>query len=88
MKVAITKLSSKGQIVIPTSLRKGMQEGDQFMVIQEGDRLILKKITKKDKALLEDLEFARRTEEAYQEYLAGNFIEQDVEDFLEDLKTW
>ncbi|HWY67695.1 MAG TPA: AbrB/MazE/SpoVT family DNA-binding domain-containing protein [Terriglobales bacterium] len=42
-----TKLSSKGQVVIPEEVRSnlGLKEGDQFLVIGEGDAVILKAIT-------------------------------------------
>jgi len=44
---ATTKLSSRGQVVIPEKIRNqlGLSEGDQFVVIGEGDALILKTIT-------------------------------------------
>jgi AbrB family looped-hinge helix DNA binding protein len=44
---ATTKLSSKGQIVIPEEIRNtlGLSEGDQFVVIGQGDAVILKAIT-------------------------------------------
>jgi AbrB family looped-hinge helix DNA binding protein len=44
---ATTKLSSKGQVVIPEEIRNnlGLSEGDQFLVIGEGDAVILKTIT-------------------------------------------
>jgi AbrB family looped-hinge helix DNA binding protein len=42
-----TKLSSRGQIVIPEDIRVRMhlKEGDQFVVIGQGDTVILKSIT-------------------------------------------
>lgn len=44
---ATTKLSSKGQVVIPEDIRDRMhlKEGDQFVVIGQGDTVILKSIT-------------------------------------------
>ncbi len=44
---ATTKLSSRGQVVIPEEIRNtlGLNEGDQFVVIGEGDAVILKAIT-------------------------------------------
>jgi len=44
---ATTKLSSKGQIVIPEEIRDTLKlkEGDQFVVIGQGDTVILKSIT-------------------------------------------
>jgi len=42
-----TKLSSRGQLVIPEEVRNdlGLNEGDQFVVIGQGDAVILKLIT-------------------------------------------
>ena len=47
MPYATTKLSSKGQVVIPEEVRNdlGLKEGDQFIVIGRGDAIILKTIT-------------------------------------------
>ena len=46
-KIATTKMSSKGQVVIPEEVRKalGLDAGSQFVVIGDGDVVILKKIT-------------------------------------------
>ena len=38
-----------------------------------------------DKNLEEDLEFARRTEEAWKSYERGEFISMPVDEFLEEL---
>ncbi len=44
---ATTKMSSKGQVVIPEEIRDSLKlkEGDQFVVIGQGDTVILKSIT-------------------------------------------
>jgi AbrB family looped-hinge helix DNA binding protein len=44
---ATTRLSSKGQVVIPEEVRNdlGLNEGDQFVVTGQGDAVILKVIT-------------------------------------------
>jgi AbrB family looped-hinge helix DNA binding protein len=41
---ATTKLSSKGQVVIPEEIRKrlGLETGTQFVVVGEGDVVVLK----------------------------------------------
>ena len=45
--LATTKLSSKGQVVIPENIRAqlGLRNGDQFIVIAENDVVILKMIS-------------------------------------------
>ena len=46
----ITSLSSKGQIVLPISIRKGMniQTGAKFIVISDGESILLKPIIEPD----------------------------------------
>ncbi len=45
--ITATKLSSKGQIVIPKAIRKelGLREGDTLIIASHGDTLILKKLS-------------------------------------------
>lgn len=44
VKPATTKLSSKGQVVIPEEIRNrlGLEAGAQFVVVGEGDVVVLK----------------------------------------------
>ena len=44
VRAATTKLSSKGQVVIPEEIRNrlGLEAGAQFVVVGEGDVVILK----------------------------------------------
>ena len=82
MEIGITRMSSKGQVVIPKKMRKGIKVGETFVVIKNKGQLILKKT--KDTKLLEDLEFARRTEKAYQQFKQGKFRKVS----LEELEKW
>jgi AbrB family looped-hinge helix DNA binding protein len=43
MQIDTTKMSSRGQIVIPLDLRKGINEGDKLIVIRKDDEIILRK---------------------------------------------
>ena len=49
--IDITKMSSKGQVVIPQELRRGINEGDKLVVIRNEDQIILKKADKFDKQI-------------------------------------
>ena len=73
MEIALTKMSSKGQVVIPSELRRNISEGETLMIIKNDNQLIIKKATELDKKLKEDLEFAKRTEEAWKSYEKGEF---------------
>jgi AbrB family looped-hinge helix DNA binding protein len=48
--IATTRMSSKGQVVIPETIRKrlNLKEGVQFVVVGEGDVVILKAIATPD----------------------------------------
>lgn len=45
--LSTTKLSSRGQVVIPESIREqlGLKPGDQFVAVGQGDVVMLKVIT-------------------------------------------
>ncbi|AFM14067.1 AbrB/MazE/SpoVT family DNA-binding domain-containing protein [Turneriella parva] len=61
--IEITSVSSKGQVVIPKSIRSQLSigEGTKFIVIADGSNLLLKKINEPDKAEFDAL--IRRTRE-------------------------
>ncbi|MEK6963420.1 MAG: AbrB/MazE/SpoVT family DNA-binding domain-containing protein [Nanoarchaeota archaeon] len=86
--IAITKMSSKGQVVIPSKMRKYFKEGEELVIIENGKQLIMKKAKDFSKNLKEDLEFARRTEEAWKRYDRGEFVEMDFDEFLKEVKKW
>ena len=88
MDISITRMSSKGQIVIPIEMRKGIKEGEKLVLIKNKNQIIMKKASEMDKSLAEDMEFARRTEEAYKRYEKGEFISMPADKFLEELKKW
>ena len=88
MEIAITRMSSKGQIVIPSELRGNIKEGDKLIIIKNNHQLILKKASELDKQMKEDLEFARRTEEALERYEKGEFKSMDFDDFIKKMKKW
>ena len=86
--VAITKMSSKGQVVIPLEMRKGIKEGEKLVIIHNEDQFIMKKALDLSKNLEEDLVFAKRTEAALKRYEAGEFAEMDFDEFIGDVEKW
>ena len=86
MDVAITRMSSRGQVVIPAEMREDINEGDKLIVIQDKGNIILKKVSSLGKNFEQDMEFARRTEEAWKSYENGEFISMPAGKFLDKLK--
>jgi len=43
MIIDTTKMSSRGQVVIPLEMRKDIKEGDKLIVIKKDNEIILKK---------------------------------------------
>ncbi len=81
-------ISSKGQIVIPANMRKDIKEGDRFLIIKDNSNFLLKKANDLDETFKEDLDFAKRTEEAYKRHERGEFKSMSADKFLEELDKW
>ena len=88
MDVAITKMSSKGQVVIPASMRTDLPEGERLLIIRDGERIILKPLTEIEPAVREDLLFAEKTEQALGEYSRGSFQKKNADAFIDEMKSW
>ena len=88
MDVGITRVSSKGQIVIPSSMRDNLFKGEELLIIREGDRYILKPLDELKPALKDDILFAGKTKEAFSEYRKGSFKQKEKDAFLDELASW
>ena len=86
MEFAIAKVSTKGQIVIPSRLRKGIIDGDEFLIVRDEGRIVMKNMKDLANDLKEDMAFATRVEKAWQDYDKGKFVRKTKDDFLKELK--
>ena len=77
--LATTKMSSKGQVVIPEVIRKtlGLENGCQFLVLGEKDAVILKTITAPSKK-----EFSGLISKARKEAKKAGLEAQDISDAI------
>ena len=84
----LTKASSKGQIVIPSVVRKelGIKEGSVFAVSSKKDMIVLKKLETGIKA--EDLRTLKLIEEAWEDIEKGRFKRATPEAFFKELAKW
>ena len=58
MLIDTTKMSSRGQVVIPLDMRTDIKEGDKLIVIRKEDEIILKKSIP-ETAILSEKSFAK-----------------------------
>ena len=88
MNMNLIKMSSKGQIVIPADMRRDLSDGEEFVIIKDGGRFVLRKADSLTEQMKEDLEFAKRTEAALQRYENGEFTSMEGDEFLEEMEKW
>ncbi len=85
----LTRVSSKGQLVIPNDIRKSLKikEGDVFATTSANhDLIILKRI--KNPIMKEDLIILKEIEEAWKEIESGRSKTMNKKDFLEEIEKW
>jgi len=88
MEIALTKISSKGQIVIPAHLRKNFTQGEELLIIKNKDQMILHRLKDMDKKFKEDLALANETEKMLRKYERGEFKKKSAKEFLTELDKW
>ena len=86
--ISFTKASSKGQVVIPTVLRKrlGIKQGTVFSVAARKDMIVLKKIDAK--LSKQDLKSLKLIEEAWKDIEQGRYRVMSKQSYLNELKEW
>ena len=80
---ATTKLSSKGQVVIPEEIRKrlGLEAGAQFVVVGEGDVVVLKALKAPRMS-----DFKALLDEAQKSAEAAGLTPEDVERAIREVR--
>jgi AbrB family looped-hinge helix DNA binding protein len=86
--VQFTRASSKGQVVIPTKIRKklAIKEGSVLAVAAERDMIVLKKVN--SGLSEEDLKTMKLVEEAWKDIEEGRYGVLSKEAFFKELKEW
>lgn len=84
VQAATTKLSSKGQVVIPEEIRKrlGLETGAQFVVVGEGDVVVLKALKAPKMSDFEGL-----LDRAQESAASAGLTEQDVERAIREVRA-
>lgn len=81
----ITKLSSKGQIVIPESIRSNIDIGTPFIVSKQGGLIILKQV---EGLTPEEIKEAKELDKIWKTIDEGKAVTLSKEDFLEEMGNW
>ncbi|HDD53558.1 MAG: AbrB/MazE/SpoVT family DNA-binding domain-containing protein [Aquificota bacterium] len=81
--VATTRMSSKGQVVIPEEIRKklNLKPGARFVVVAEGDALLLKLISSPSME-----EFDRLLEKARRAARKAGITKREIEDAIKKVR--
>jgi len=84
VKPATTKLSSKGQVVIPEEIRNrlGLEPGAQFIVVGEGDVVVLKALEPPKMT-----DFKALLDKAQESAAAAGVTPEDVERAIHEVRS-
>ena len=83
-----TKTSSKGQIVIPSNIRRKLKigNGSLLAVTTQDDLIVLKKVNSKISSA--DMKTLKLIEEAWKDLDKGNYKVRSKEDFFKEYREW
>jgi AbrB family looped-hinge helix DNA binding protein len=81
VEAATTKVSSKGQVVIPVNVRKaaGLKKGEKLLAVAFGDTVVLKKIV--------DRTFEETVKPIWDRVRRMGLTEEDVDALIQEAKT-
>jgi AbrB family looped-hinge helix DNA binding protein len=81
VEASTTKISSKGQVVIPANVRKAasLKKGEKILAIAIGDTVVLKKIV--------DKSFAETLKPLWNKVKQIGLTEEDVNDLVEEARA-
>jgi len=84
MALELTRLSERGQIVIPTGLRKSMnlREGERFIIMGVGDTIVLRKLELSQ----ERLRLKKLIRDSRTRALKGGFTEEEVTKLIREAR--
>jgi len=90
MDVEIVKLSSKGQFVLPLSIRKRFKigKGEKLLLVEEKGTVILRPVKQISENIEDDIYMMHRAARAWQEIEKGHSKQMSKAAFLKELSTW
>jgi AbrB family looped-hinge helix DNA binding protein len=86
--IGTSKISSRGQVVIPKNMRKHFKEGEEVVFIENEDNIIIKTSNNTYNNFESELKSSQRVKEAYERYEKNpeSFKKMEFDDFIQYLK--
>ncbi len=78
-------MSTKGQIVIPEIVRRGIEVGTPFVVSRENGLIVLKEVEGLTKAEMDEM---AELDKIWRDVDSGNCESYSVEEFFKQMKKW
>jgi len=85
MEIETTKMTSRGQVVIPQNIRrsKGINKGEQFIVYELNDSIILKRVKNLKASTIDDFEktFSSMWQTAKSKRITTRAVAEEIADY-------
>jgi AbrB family looped-hinge helix DNA binding protein len=90
MDVEIVKISSRGQFVLPLSMRKKFRigKGEKLMVVENEGTMVLRPIKEMGSDVDDEIYMMQKAAHAWDEIEKGNFKRMPKARFLKELEAW
>jgi hypothetical protein len=84
--IGFAEMNAKGQLMIPASMKKYFSIGEKLILLKNDSGFILRIM--QDQKDVEDLDFAVKTEDAWNRIEKKQTIKINYDDFLNQLVKW
>ena len=90
MDIELVKISSRGQFVLPLSMRKKnkIEEGEKLMIIDEDGTIVIKPLKKMNEDIEDEIYMMKRAARGWKEIREGKSRKMKKADFLKELSSW
>ncbi|GEM_PF-6225541 len=88
METDIVKIDEKGAVTLPQDVQQSLQlhEGDELVLVEEKNTILLKPIKKSDKKLAEEIYHLKKTAEGWESLARGEGEEWTLKNLQEAMK--
>ena len=90
MDIAVVTVSSRGQLVLPLSMRKkhNIKKGGKMMLVDRGGTIVARSVEKMAGDIDDEIYMMERAARGWDEVEAGRARKMKKADFLKELSTW